>query len=322
MSNIYRVTRIEDAKGRPVLRDGMIQYEVSMDNGEPVIYVCVMPPYQEDISSLLNLAKGSRTLAQFATDCGVTPPVFTNIISMKKSMVRPLKATLMENILNHNQSAQVSCVALMKANGFITLDKYLGQKERREKREMERETKENLIESLKNAVISKYYDRKLTVRPFREDEKAVFNIQNIPLYESFRYGIFDGNGDRILFQLSRDNDSLDRIEPEREFFNESTPLSKIMDFILREILYTIENYLLIDAWKPEVIGNDKLCIVITEPELYEYIINAMADIRVNSYISLLLIAVDDNGVRIVSEQPLRNRGDEAFEPVIGGNQSQ
>lgn len=248
----------------------------SMDNE----YVQVSSPDIAKLAEYIKQAKGeNRTMAEFAQDCNsVSPSTFSRI--MQGHIINPLSVELIKAITDKaDRSAGLSLDDLMRANGMISKSELARQGFSGSNRE-----REKFYADIKHFIADELYSRGCMLRIYSGLSK-----EELPESEFY------------LPRRSRLAVTVQGYEPGFWNFIIHIPFSDHYKSLLGEtedeqitgsmkrIISDWSFIFLRDMWEPEKLRDVKHSFVFTEERLYEAFCDTMMKIRVNTYMSVILI---------------------------------
>lgn len=277
-------------------------------------------PDMANVAAKVNDAKGpSRTMAQFADDCGTSASTLSRIVNMKNT--RPMSIELMLAVVEKKApTSDLTIVELLRANGYrptielkkedlnwedVDKDKLL---ESIKKEMQERELLNNRARSIKNLLSNELLIRGATVsvhgRSFDEDEDigelafsfglaAVWDI----LYRVNILGEYECWVIGIVPVTTEDNDS-------EEYLEDMT----------WAVLKNFSPLFVTDQWESETLKGKKVTIVFSDEKLMNAVQEKLSNARFNNSFSLML--VDLHKVVIVKEVPLLTNGTVKYESIL------
>ena len=254
------------------------------------------------IPELLVMAKGpKRNMKEFAEACEISPSTFSRILNEKN--IKPLSEKMMKLIVrNADKSAKITIEMLRQANTKLTPDT-----EDNIKRVIVRRMQEDLkmVKNIKDTIVGELFARGKMIAVCQlfqanalNDEKNRFGISLRDVLVS-RYGLRQRSSFAIKIQGE---------EPEyRNFILDNTTIpddTKTEDInenpgrYVRNLMDRFAPLFLRDVWEPEKLDPHMIqnTIVLTDERLFECLVKALEDIKVNSLISLLLVNVKENKV--------------------------
>ena len=302
-----------------------LTYTVTRKQGRTTVdtvrYIESKSPDKARIKELLIHAKGSdRTMEQFAADCSdkdmvINPPTFSRIMS-GTGLKRPLKAKIIQAILNNAADSDfVNTERLMEANGLV------------------REASDDEAQEANPAVVkTPFYGYSLG-----KNEKAVSDIEktldskdyksvhyhgdlfrydgrNVPLTDRTenRYGlpldfnqvleVEDKKGRKFLWGFVIDGkDPEDCAQGEWIYYEYKIDLD-YDDYVEDDIIDNNGKILLRARIDPDSLKGINISFVCQNRLWYNMAVQAVKDIEVDSYISVVLIQDHE----VVSEYTLKN----------------
>ncbi|MBO4688155.1 MAG: hypothetical protein J5636_06540 [Clostridiales bacterium] len=253
-------------------------------------YVPVYVPDKAKLAFLIKEAKGpDRTMAEFAEACGtISAPSFSRII--KGNLVKPLTVEVVQSIVkNAAPGANVDYYSLMRANGMIPAEVDDRHKKRGdEEYEYERELKNKEIKA-RNIVSDELLVRGIMIQLIPYSAFRMFRNEEIPVGK-FRLAIptsfsikVPGEGPSYWLYKYFSSD--------RYWGNEIREFSELF---------------LRDLWEPDTLKDVKVTFVFADQSYYEETLEKMKEIKVNNYISFLLVDPDKG---LVMEEKMLPRFD-------------
>jgi len=252
-------------------------------------YEAVFTPNWEQLAKLVETAKGpDRTMAQFAKDCGKSPATFSRIMHGRneKSLSEQLIRDIADNAYDPDM---VSFDALMRANGMLPKkDKlpdhnvrfYLGEKF----------AEQSLIKKQIKSLIADELDARGVMSCFA---RTFLIFSNIP---RSKYGISCRSSFSAKIQIDDKNWYWNFIvifhDMKREVLTECEKQN--VGRYLKPVFTYCSSIFLRDEWEPETFKNLKNSLVFIDPIYFEFVVNNLPDIRVNSNISLILVDLEKN----------------------------
>ncbi|MBO4473883.1 MAG: hypothetical protein IK020_06695 [Clostridiales bacterium] len=249
------------------------------DNSFDCKYVSVYVPDKAKLAFLIKEAKGpDRTMAEFAEACGtLSAPSFSRII--KGNIVKPLTVEVIQSIVkNAAPGANVEYYSLMRANGMIPAevdDRH--KKHGDEEYEYERELKNREIKT-RNIVTDELLARGIMMQLIPYSPLRLIRNEEIPAGK-FRLAI------PASFSI--------RVAGEEQSYWFYKYVSS--DRYWRNDIRDFSELFLRDLWEPETLKEVKVTFVFADKDHYEETLEKMKDIKINNYISFLLVD-PENGI--------------------------
>ena len=247
----------------------------------------------------LEKAKGyGRTMSEFAKDCGVSPATFSRVMHDKNR--RPLAPELIQAIIEHAENPdELSYRLVMRANGMVPLERHEKRDEFGHRDSAYEEREYTKIAKIKNIIEEEikarhlmhlFYDR------LDREIKMEKSENRLQINSNFALRV-EGYSDMFWsFCLVTDE------VPEAR--KDDTRYSSV---IVRRAIRDNAEFFLRDVWEPESLEKVKQTFVVIDEEVFKEFEKKIKKIKVNSYISVLLI--DINTERAVKEQQFeRNDG--------------
>ena len=254
-------------------------------------YVAAHTPDRMRIAKMLTNAKGpDRTMAEFATDCGVSPSTFSRILNLK--MTRPLSDEMVLSILEHKwERSHIELEDLMHANGKITLE----EKEKEEKSKKENspflsgsEYKEKKIKA-RDILITElvYRDVKLQVHPcisplsLRSEKPQ--NKYDLPIRGEFSFSC----------ELPAEAPKKWIFSSVGSFIDETGRSTRLLN---RRFLRDYATVFLMDEWDPDSMKDMKYSFLFWDAEYYSSIVEMLNQRKFNNEISAILMDLENGCV--------------------------
>ena len=241
-----------------------------------------VPAYRPNITKLAEFvmqAKGeSRNMAEFAKVCNmVSTSTFSRIVNRK--ITKPLSIELIDRIIENAEDPEsLNREAFMRANGLV-----LRSKLEKESFSGRAEERKNLCEAVKRTIAEELYSRgcMLRIYPYLPENE---------LPKSSFYFPWINRGIAVTVQ---------GYEPKfwnfiiHHTFSDSSEMLWSEEMrtksCVREITGIWYEIFLRDMWEPETLADIKHSFVFTEEFEYNTFCDMAARIKVNSYISAILI---------------------------------
>lgn len=255
-----------------------------LDNG----YIQISPPNKEKLAEYLKQAKGeNRTMAQFAEVCKldgkpVSPSTFSRII--KGKIIKPLSFELVKTIIDNAKDPEsISLDEFMLANGMMSRSEW----ERNSFRTRSEERRKN-FDAIRHIIADELYSRGCMLRmcpgiPRNEIPESRFFL---PWRSRLAVTVQDFEPKFWNFIHVHIYDYSDDISDE----------DKRIGYNMRDIIDSLSYLFLRDMWEPETIEDVKHSFVFTEKQYYDLFCELMAKIKVNTYMSVILIDIDEKTV--------------------------
>ena len=241
-------------------------------------YVQMYVPDKKLLGELLEKAKGNGTMADFAKKCGVSPTTFSRIVN--QSFAKPLTKELIAVIAeNSEEPIEVDYEALMRANGGVPKEELHRPSYISEKQEKRMKDRDKLETDVWTIVVDALYSHGYMLRLIKYAE--------------------DNDSKLGLFLDSEFSVHLQGMEPSMwnfrvDYYKEKYPLTDERDRMsLKSRLMRRSSVLLLrDALEKESLKNSMNSFVFVDRKVYEVFCELMEEIKVNSYMSAILIDAD------------------------------
>lgn len=262
-------------------------------------YVQVRLPEPEKLAEYIKQAKGeNRTMAEFAKACkSVSPSTFSRIVN--GNITRPLSAELIRTIIkNADDPESLNLDDFMRANGMLRRSELERQSFSGSIRE-----REKIYGDVKHIIADELYSRGCMLRIY----------PGLPQEELPESGFFQHWRSRLAITVQG-------YEPRFWNFIIHIPFSDHYSSLLgddessrleggiRRILDKWSFIFLRDTWEPETLRDVKNSFVFTEKQLYEAFCELMMKIKVNTYMSVILIDIARQ--RVVEEKMIPRNDNE------------
>lgn len=267
-------------------------------------YIEVYRPDKAKLAELIKQAKGeSRTMAEFAKDCkSVSAATFSRIVNGK--ITKPLSTELIDIIIENAESPEsISRDAFLRANGMMPKSEW-------EKNSFSGRIEEriNTYKAVKHTIADELYARgcMLCVYP------------GVPWEELPESSLY------LRMPLSRLAIRIQGYEPKYWNFLVHIPYpgdyETITDekarrtYFIRDIMDNWSPIFLRDMWEPDTLRDVKHSFVFTDKWNYDVFSDVMMKIRVNTYMSMILIDAEKN--RIVEEKMIPRFDGKTLESIF------
>lgn len=245
-----------------------------------------------EFAKLLQLAKGGRTMKDFADECGVNPSTFTRITQMANKGASSTE--LLEAIAAHTVSTEVTLEKLATANGY-TLIKDEGLTSRRLSTYFENE--ETLV---RNVLVQALLDRNAGVRlgniKYQFSKSLALSPDALIMTDAF------GAENEIWFV-----DSM--LSVPRVTRDDSHPIHKSR---VKQIAFEkFSRFVFISMNKVELFRPVRFSMVVFDREVYDIIVDEFAETVVPTDISIILIDSLNNCIADEFMLPHITKGNQA-----------
>lgn len=235
-------------------------------------------PDKQKLAELVIKAKGpNRTMAQFATDTGISAPTLSRIANGKIN--NPLSLDILDKIYTHRcLEADFSFSMLQMANGMVDPQVVERGKGYVERFASIQEQGIALERHAKNAIINAVMDRGVVVQSIPSD----FNNRR----NETPFGI----------QLAYDFTLFLPDAPHQLWYFEVVNGSKRLPAGMGNVFNRAARLFLLDAWAPEFLVNQKTSFVFEHRAPYEQFILRFKEAPIQSAVSAILIDVSTETV--------------------------
>ena len=228
-------------------------------------------PDKQKLAELVIKAKGpDRTMAQFATDTGISAPTLSRIANGKIN--NPLSLDILDKIYTHRcPEADFSFSMLQIANGMVDPQVVERGKDYVERFTSIQEQGIALERHAKNAIINAVMDRGAVVQSIPSD----FNNRR--------------NESPFGIQLAYDFTLYLPDAPQQLWYFEVVNGSKRLPTGMGNVFNKASRLFLLDAWAPEFLANQKTSFVFEHRTPYEQFIRRFKGAPIKSAVSAILI---------------------------------
>lgn len=275
-------------------------------------YVEAFLPDREQIARYVNIAKGhGRTMAQFAEECGVvSASTFSRIVN--GNIQKPLSTELIRAIVeNAADPEEIDYESLMRANGMVPEEEENKGKFRNadyrniDFRNAYLRARENGDKTIKNIITDELDARG---RMHRFCGKLLLSSHEMPTYKSNfalrRYSNFSVQvqGDIAEYWnfMVYNVDSKEHIVPKAAYRLDMEDYVGSQDgeleFHMKMIMDNWATLFLRDIWEPETLKDVKNSFVVVDVEVYNAFCDMLKDIKVNTWVSVILIDMENGEV--------------------------
>lgn len=255
---------------------------MSKTNSADNEYIQISSPDIPKLAEYIKQAKGeNRTMAEFAQECKlVSPSTFSRI--MQRHITKPLSVELIKAIIdNSDKSVSLSLDDFMRANGMMPKSELAKQSFSGSSRE-----REKIYADIRHFIADELYSRGCMLRIYPGLSKEELPESEFYLPRRGRLAVtVQGYEPRfwnfiIHIPFSHHYKSfLGKTEQEQLTGSMIKLISDWSSIFLR------------DTWEPEKLKNVKHSFVFTEKQLYEAFCDTMMKIKVNTYMSVILIDI-------------------------------
>lgn len=266
-------------------------------------YVQVRVPDKIKLAAYLEEAKGpDRTMKQFAKACNVSAATLSRIANYK--VVKPVNKDLIGEIVKNDASGYLDFEFLMRFNGMIPKEKWEKNRESLDEetiREIEKERSDDI--TAKNIIVSELYKRRM-IQAYERLSVAlggrrIATVYGLNVTSSFAVRV-NGAEPSVWNFIMEGTKCAKRIrtaeERDREEGTDGERVKKIRESVLRGIMGMYADLFLKDIWEPETLEEVKNSIVFSDPVAMEIFLEALKEKKVHSWISLILVDVEQDVV--------------------------
>ena len=260
-------------------------------------YIQARTPDKMRLAQYVNRAKGpNRTMAEFADSCGVSASTLSRIVNCK--ITKPVAEELIRAIVkNADPEQQIDLDLVMGANGMVSKDFHETRTQNMYNHWERRDAQISLETDMKNIISEELFSR----------EKMLLFYQRVPSE------LLPEN----KFKLRRPSSFAVHIlgyEPKLWNFITAPYAMGIVDerdrrMLMMRLMERYSGWFLHDAWEPEALKDIKTSFAFADLEIYQEFRELINGVKVNSYMSIILIDPEKREVAEEYQLP-RNDGKE------------
>ena len=266
-----------------------------IDMTELANYIRIRPPDKEKLAELLVRAKGaSRSMRQFALDCGVNPSTLSRIVNMKTSGA--CTDELLQKVAqNSDTESGITFEILMDANGKVPrrmTGKYT-----------------SMEFAITEKAITDILFKELVLRGYTlslPQERNEHNALNYHYHTDWA----------VLTNANSDNDKMELWEFEiwHTMLNEKNSIAHTVMKLRQKFLMVLGLYY------TGTMSPKKMSFVLTNREVYDRIVETLENIEFKDVFSIILVNLDEGKVEEEYVFPLVDRPDvgTVFKPIENG----
>lgn len=257
-----------------------------------------VPIYKKRLGEAINYAKGSQSMAEFASKCGLNPMTLSRAIN--GIIKKPLNEETIRIMAECSDLPTEDVLDyLMRANGWIKND----EEERQQEREKRRQERKDLLDSTQGIIMRTLFEDGYTIIPVINTELEALD----PTLKKSRYHLHTN----VKFALSLKGQA-------PAYWNFSVNIFTGKEFAADKELYARElrseqliimefykDVFLRDVWEPEAFESSLYSIVFLNEDLYDAFFNELNGLKFNSSFSLILLDLDKQ--KVVEERFLPRR---------------
>lgn len=268
-----------------------------VERNENKEYIQARTPDKMRLAQYVNRAKGpNRTMAEFADSCGVSASTLSRIVNCK--ITKPVAEELIRAIIkNADPEQQIDLDLVMGANGMVSKDFHEARTQNMYNHWERRDAQISLETDMKNIISEELFSR----------EKMLLFYQRVPSE------LLPEN----KFKLRRTSSFAVHIlgyEPKLWNFITAPYAMGIVDerdrrMLMMRLMERYSGWFLHDAWEPEALKDIKTSFAFVDLEIYQEFRELIKRVKVNSYMSIILIDPEKREVTEEYQLP-RNDGKE------------
>lgn len=250
-------------------------------------YVAVRIPDKMLIASILNEARGKRTMAQLADACQISASTLSRAVNGK--ITKPMTVELIKSIAEHSEHYSATLFErLARANGLMPRKQYEERKESKSKRIYSRlEERRALRTKAQNIIMNELVKRGISVTLVNRRDAEVPSSygQSMPLDFAVETDLGEGT---IKWSFLIIPYTLPDIIGDGRL-----PVG----FFLRQTIQNMSGWFLTDAWAPETLKNRLHTFLFLEGTVYTFFEDSLVcGPEVNSDFSFVTLDMDSEKV--------------------------
>lgn len=285
-------------------------------------YKVAFAPDKDKLAEYLVKAKGNdRTMQQFAAACGKNPANFSRILN--KKIKKSLPADLMLKIYENSADSELKLDELMKANGMVSEKAFEDRSFEQSAFAKRREERNLRLKKMINILTDALYARNQMIRVIDRDNdefyelRSKYRFKNMAIYTKYFIRIAGQTPGLWSILTVDDVDEYDE-KKLRECNEKGESIEWFNRGIFADFLMHYERQFLIDAWAPDLmprlIEEVKFVFIISDRRVYDALIEGFKGIKVNSYMTLMLLDLEND--QFVEETQLERRNGVVNESVM------
>lgn len=247
-------------------------------------YIGVRIPDKMQISTLINEARGSRTMAMFAESCGVSASTLSRAVNGK--ITKPMTVELIRSIAeNAETGAPHLFERLARANGLMPKELY---SDRKPSRDAERIGKRREDETrARNIIMTELLRRGYQIRVVDNRSTPIGRNGLLTLPIDFTIETDLGKGTvqwsfmTVPYTLEETADNNNRMP---------------LNFYVKNAMRNMSGWFLADAWEPEDLEGRMLTFLFLDPAFYMMFEDWVIGPRVNTNISFVTLDMEKEQV--------------------------
>ena len=251
-------------------------------------YVGVRIPDKMQIASLINEAKGSRTMATFAADCDTSPSTLSRAVNGK--ITKPMTVELIKNIAEHAEGDTARIFErLVRANGYMPKEQYEAREARGASKNLEfMERKRALETKSQNIIMTELVNRGIPVRLLGKDNRELYSTYGQAMPYDFCIETDLGEGPlKWMFMIVP-------YTIEDAMGESGAPVG----YYLRRAMENMSGWFLTDAWEPELLSGRLLTFLFVDGSVYmSFEDRLIGGPTVNTDISFVTLDMEEEKVK-------------------------
>ena len=259
-------------------------------------YVVVRIPDKMLLASLINKARGNRTMAQLADACNVSASTLSRAVNGK--ITKPMSLDLIQRIAENAEAKNAALFErLARANGYATKDEYEGIGEYftidDDENDDKKSSHKNILGQgikMRNVVMTELLKRGIPVKLLTNNAAKIDSEFSIGINYAFSLEIDLGSGSIIWSFFLHDIKFGDH---EFDIYEAGVGFT----FLKGEMLRNIGQWFLIDSWESEKL-KDRLhtILVLDDRNLCESLTEILTNKKVNNDFSFVSVDIDEECV--------------------------
>ena len=277
---------------------GVITWKPDME------YIGVRIPDKMLIASLINEAKGSRTMAQLAEACNVSASMLSRVVNGK--ITKPMTVEVIRSIAENSETKSPSLFErLARANGLVPKEQYEAREAQgKDKTRSRIEERRELETKAQNIIMTELLKRGLPVKLMNWKDAELHSTcgQSLPFDFAIETDLGDGP---IVWSFMIIPYTLGDVLGES-----NAPIG----YYLRRSMQNMSGWFLTDAWEPELLVNRLHTFLFVDGSVYmSFEDTVVIGAKVNTDLSFVTLGMEEERVNF---EIYLNRRDEKQHDLI------
>ena len=268
-----------------------------VERNENKEYIQARTPDKMRLAQYVNRAKGpDRTMAEFADSCGVSASTLSRIVNCK--ITKPVAEELIRAIVkNADPEQQIDLDLVMSANGMVPKDFHERRTQNMYNHWERRDAQISLETDMKNIISEELFSRQKMLLFYQRIPSELLPENKYRLRRANSFGIHIWGYEPKVWHIIAAPYSMEIVD-ERD-----------RRMLMMRLMERYSGWFLHDAWEPEALKDIKTSFAFADMEIYQEFRELIKDVKVNSYMSIILIDPEKREVTEEYQLP-RNDGKE------------